>query len=60
MPPPPHTHTHTTQEGPDHQTGYNLVLCAAALGDADLMRSAFTQLLQVGRGTRNRAGAQAW
>ncbi|KAL4424093.1 hypothetical protein ABPG75_001394 [Micractinium tetrahymenae] len=35
------------QEGSDHQTGYNLVLCAAALGDAELMRSAFTQLLQV-------------
>jgi len=36
------------QEGPDHQTGYNLVLCAAALGDADLLRRSFVQLLQVG------------
>lgn len=46
--------TERLQEGPDHQTGYNLVLCAAALGDADLMRSAFTQLLQVGGSLRRR------
>lgn len=40
------------QDGPDHQTAYNLVLCAAALGDAELMRHSFVQLLQVGRGAR--------
>ena len=34
------------QEGPDHQTAFNLVLCAAAMGDADLMRQSFVQLLQ--------------
>ena len=36
------------QEGPDHQTAFNLVLCAAAMGDAELMRQSFQQLLQVG------------
>lgn len=36
------------QDGPDHQTAFNLVLCAVALGDAELMRQAFVQLLQVG------------
>lgn len=35
------------QEGPDHQTAFNLVLCAAAMGDAELMRQSFQQLLQV-------------
>lgn len=44
------------QEGPDHQTAYNLVLCAAALGDAALMRSSFTQLLQVWWGEAGPAG----
>ncbi len=34
------------QDGPDHQTAFNLVLCAVALGDADLMRQSFAQLLQ--------------
>ena len=38
------------QEGPDHQTAYNLVLCAAAMGDADLMRQSFVQLLQASGG----------
>lgn len=35
------------QEGPDHQTAFNLVMCAAAMGDAELMRQSFVQLLQV-------------
>lgn len=43
----PHTHTHTAQDGPDHQTALNLVLCAVAAGDADLMRQSFVELLQV-------------
>ena len=34
-------------EGPDHQAGLNLVASAAALGDVELMRSSFVQLLQV-------------
>ncbi|KAI3432221.1 hypothetical protein D9Q98_003783 [Chlorella vulgaris] len=35
------------QDGPDHQTALNLVLCAVAAGDADLMRQSFVELLQV-------------
>lgn len=35
------------QDGADHQTAFNLVLCAAAAGDAELMRQSFLELLQV-------------
>jgi intraflagellar transport protein 88 len=36
------------RDGADHQTAFNLVLCAAAVRDAELMRSSFQELLQVG------------
>lgn len=32
---------------PDHQTGYNLVVCAYALGDKDKMRRSFQRLVEV-------------
>ena len=35
-------------EGADHQTGFNRLLCGVALGDAELARAAFVQLVQVG------------
>ncbi len=44
------------QEGPDHQTAFNLVMCAAAMGDAELMRQSFVQLLQVGKQVRKGQG----
>uniref|UniRef100_A0A7S0WZJ3 Uncharacterized protein n=1 Tax=Chlamydomonas leiostraca TaxID=1034604 RepID=A0A7S0WZJ3_9CHLO len=33
---------------PDHQTGYNLVVCAFALGDREAMKQAFLQLITAG------------
>lgn len=50
------------QDGPDHQSAFNLVLCAAALGDPNLMRQSFVQLVQaslLGHGGDARAGAGA-
>ena len=32
---------------PDHQTGYNLVVCAFALGNAEAMKQAFVSLLDI-------------
>ena len=32
---------------PDHQTGYNLVICAYALGNVEGMRQAFVSLLDI-------------
>ena len=40
--------TAIVQDGADHHTAFNLVLCAAAQRDATLMRQCFTDLLQVG------------
>lgn len=34
---------------PDHQTGYNLVVCRFALGDREGMKDAFTKLIEVKR-----------
>ncbi|KAF5826309.1 hypothetical protein DUNSADRAFT_3650, partial [Dunaliella salina] len=41
------TFTTVMQSVPDHQTGYNLVVCSFALGDREGMKQAFLRLLEV-------------
>ncbi|KAJ9506505.1 hypothetical protein QJQ45_019632 [Haematococcus lacustris] len=39
--------TQVMDHSPDHQTGYNLVVCAYALGDREGMKDAYVRLLSV-------------